>query len=191
MSSRGSSLPLAALEAADTPNRAAEGVLLSAGAWAPVLLLLIEIMALTRLQRASAYISGHLHPLAESLTGRPEVLMWEHAPSSQLLESIARATEQASPGSAVSRRRRLKRGHQLLLSEGMVRTWLSSTPLIATIALVSVVLAGAGVILYPKAVTWISAILAAGCASGGAAYGIALSHAHERRTTDEAAGSAP
>jgi hypothetical protein len=176
---------LAALEAAEAPQRAAEGVLLSVGAWAPILMLLIEIMALTRLRRASAYIAYHLRPLAESLSGRAEILMWEVAPTSELLKTVAAERHALPAGAAVGRRRLLARGGKAVLSEGVVRISASSAPLIGTIALVSIALACGGAIVHPTALTIASGVLAVALAMAGAAYGIAFSYAHERRASPE------
>jgi hypothetical protein len=160
---------LAALESADTPKAAAEGVLLSIGAWAPVVLLLIEIMALTRVVRASAYIADHLHPLAEKITGKPEVLAWELAPTSHLLKRVRAGRRDSAAKEAIVR-------------DSAVRWWSSSTPVIVTIALVSFLLAVSGAIIYPNALTIVSGVGAILAAAAFATYGIVFSHTHEART---------
>jgi hypothetical protein len=159
---------LAALESADTPKAAAEGILLSAGAWAPVVLLLIEIMALTRVVRASAYIADHLHPLAEEITGRSEVLVWELAPTSHLLKRVRAGRRDSAAKEAIVR-------------DSAVRWWSSSTPVIVTIALVSFLLAVSGAVVYPDALTVVSGVGAILTASAFAAYGTVFSHTHEAR----------
>jgi len=86
---------LAAIEAGADPNRSAEAILLSTGAWAPAFLLLIEIVALTRIRRASLYISEVLRPLAQDLTGEKGLLHWETDLNEELFEQTLKA---ARPG---------------------------------------------------------------------------------------------
>jgi hypothetical protein len=176
---------LAALESSDTPKAAAEGVLLSAGAWAPVVLLLIEIMALTRVARASAYIADYLHPLARELTGDDRVLQWELGPTKPLMARIGRARKVMTAPSSTALGETLDRSRKALVKDRVVRLSASSTPLIITIALVAIVLAVAGAFIYPDALTIISGVLAVLAAATGAAYGIAFSNHHECRNLDD------
>src|SRR4249919_601515 len=121
---------LATLEAADESQRQAEGILLTLGAWVPVLLLLIEVMALTRIMRASRYIYRCLHPLACNL-GCPGLLEFERSPGAELLASMTErgaSTERRRPRTDGSKQAR----HSL--RERFVIFFFSSTPLILAIA---------------------------------------------------------
>jgi hypothetical protein len=159
---------LAALEAADRPNRAAEGVLLAVGAWAPTLLLLVENVALTRLRRASLYIAEDLHPLAVALTGR-QVLSWELAPGRRLMETFDAAGEarRGWAGRIATRR--------------SVQFFASSAPLLMTMMAASVVFAVAGVVLHATLLNAVVGGLAALCALAIGAYGIAFTWIQEQR----------
>jgi hypothetical protein len=86
-----------ALEAAETPNRSFEASLLSLAAVVPAVLLLLELMALTRIWRASAYIRTDLYPLARDLTAREKVLRWEFAPTASLVENLEPAGDAVGP----------------------------------------------------------------------------------------------
>jgi hypothetical protein len=61
---------------------------LALGSWVPVLLLLIEVMVLTRIVRASRYIYDYLYPLACKL-GQAELLQFERSPKIELLGMMA------------------------------------------------------------------------------------------------------
>lgn len=168
---------LATLEAADESQRQAEGILLALGAWVPVLLLLIEVMALTRIKRASRYIYGRLHPLACRL-GRSSLLEWEGAPGAELLAGMAeRRSAQRHQKPHVDGSRRAQR---------TVRGWLaiffsSSTPLILAIAVASIGLAAGGILLDFGVLTITSGFLAMTSAAVLALYGIASTRGHEGR----------
>ncbi|MCH7485108.1 MAG: hypothetical protein IIA90_08185, partial [Chloroflexi bacterium] len=61
---------VASLEDATKPNREVEAILLSLAPWVTVLLLLVQIMALTRIRRAALYIKNVLRPLVQQLTNK-------------------------------------------------------------------------------------------------------------------------
>lgn len=84
------------LEAAEDPNRRLQATLLSLAALVPLVLLLLELMALTRIMRASAYIRTDLYPLAKELTGREQILRWEFSPTRTLIESLPGFRRRAS-----------------------------------------------------------------------------------------------
>lgn len=172
---------LATLEAADGSQRQAEGILLALGAWVPVLLLLIEVMALTRIMRASRYIFRCLHPLACNL-GRPGLLEFERSPGAELLAAMIERrspTEQrGSPPSDESNQKRLT------LREWLVIFFFSSTPLILAIAAASIGLAAGGIVLDFGLLAAISAIVLACC-------GIASTQTHEGRGLRPQAVRAP
>jgi hypothetical protein len=159
------------LEAAETPEISAEATLLALAAWVPAFLLLIEIMALTRLRRASLYIAKRLHPLAKELAGDPRVLCWELEPSKEL---FADTLERRA---AVGRRR----GVLALVGERSVKISISSAPLITAIAAVSILLAVAAWLRGGD----IDYLLLGGPAALAAAlltaYGIAFTALHEGR----------
>jgi hypothetical protein len=78
---------IAALEGTESPNRAVEADILALATWVPALLLVLELMALLRIARASAYIRSQLYPLAVLTTGEKSVLQWEFGPTLDLLSS--------------------------------------------------------------------------------------------------------
>jgi hypothetical protein len=89
----GAGLPLtavaaavAAFESAENPNSAAEGLLLSIGAWVPVVLVLIAILSITRGLRAVVYIRTCLIPLAHELAEDDRLLLWELTAEPRLAE---------------------------------------------------------------------------------------------------------
>lgn len=169
---------LATLEAADESQRQAEGILLALGAWVPVLLLLIEVMALTRIMRASRYIFRCLHPLACNL-GCPGLLEFERSPGAELLAGMIERrspTEQrGSPPSDESNQERLA------LRERLVIFFFSSTPLILAIAAASIALAVGGIVRDFGLLTLGFGLLAAMSAIVLACYGIASTQTHEGR----------
>lgn len=168
---------LATLEAAEGSQRQAEGVLLVFGSWVPVLLLLIEVMALTRIARASRYIDSCLYPLACKL-GRPGLFEFERSPSVEL-------------GKMVDDWREASRA-RLFIWEPLVMTFFSSTPLILVISVTSMVLAAGGIAFDLGALTLGVGIPAAVAAAVLGWHGVAFTRAHEGRTgatTDH--GSSP
>jgi hypothetical protein len=78
---------IAALEGGESPNRAVEADILALASWVPALLLVLELMALVRIARASAYIRSQLYPLAVMVTGQESVLQWEFGPTTDLLSA--------------------------------------------------------------------------------------------------------
>jgi hypothetical protein len=156
-----------ALEAAQHPSRPAEGILLAIAALVPALLLLVEVMALTRLRRASLYISKHLHPIAGELTGDDaRVLRWELEPTRILLEeskevSTARFARIAGPGAT--------------------KAFVSSAPIVALIALTTILLADMGYAINPVATTAVIGGIAIVFAAISAFYGLAFTIVHELR----------
>jgi hypothetical protein len=149
---------LAAMESAESPDETAEAILLSAGAWVPAFLLLFQIVALTRLQRNWLYL-GKLDELARRITGEEEITMWNRwpSPSSVIATSYGR----------------------VLASDKLVRIFVSSSPIIASIALASVGLAVVGVIIDPSVLTLALGIPGAVVSVALAIYGIAFALAFE------------
>lgn len=75
------------LEAANEVDRVAQAVILGSAPWVFLLLVLIQITALVRINRASAYISEYLKPLAEVLGERSDLLRFEQVHTRALLTS--------------------------------------------------------------------------------------------------------
>jgi hypothetical protein len=119
---------VAVIESGEGPDRVAEATLLSAAAWAPTVLLLIEIMALVRIRRAALYIREYLRPLARDLAGDTRLLRWEELSPEELF--FAR-----SEGSRWRRR----------IAGAMV----SSLPVVLAIAFMTCALAAAGAAMHP------------------------------------------
>ncbi len=157
---------LATFEAADEPQRHAEGILLAFGAWVPVLLLLVEAMALTRLMRASRYILNCLNPIACDL-GRPGLLGFERSPGAQLLAGM--------------RARRAHRG----VRERFAIFFFSSTPVIMAMAAASIGLALGGIILDFRPLTLLAGAPAAISAAAVGLYAISTTHTHESRGLEQ------
>ena len=190
---------LAALEAAETPNKTAEALILAGGAWVPAFLLLIEIMALTRLRRASLYVRDSLHPLAVQLTGKEEILSWERSPTKNLVDETGRRRdsylaanrkEQASLAEGDGLDERLRRRSILQLfgwtekvfaSDRLVTIFASSAPLICAMVVSSIVLAAAGAVVQPYGLTLTVGPLGALAALALGMYGIAFTQLHEGR----------
>jgi len=167
---------VAAIESGDDPNRDVEAILFATAAWAPVFLLLLEIVALTRIRRASLYITRSLRPLARELTTEEKrLLCWERAPTADLFEETLAAAQRTGRGPIKSLRR-------LLVSEGLVRFFVSSTPLILVIFALSALLAVLGAAVRP----WTLAIgLPAVVISAAlAVYGIEATGRHEGREAE-------
>ena len=141
------------------PDRSAAGVVLGLAAWGPALMLLVEVMALTRLRRASRYIAQSLHPLAQTLTRRSEILCWELAPTDLLFE--------AQREGAFWRR--------------TLNTAVSSTPLIAAMTLGSLGLATGAAVIEPTVAGMASGCTAVIAAAAFATYGIRFTRLHEGR----------
>ena len=141
-----------ALEAGDEPNRRLQATLLSLGALVPLLLLLLELMALTRIMRASAYIRTDIYPMAQQLAERDEILRWEFSPTRKLIENL--------PG--------FRRGP----SPGFAKFFASSAPIVTAIAVAAIGLPLAGLAVEPsdplapdRLIGYVSAALAS--AAGG------------------------
>jgi hypothetical protein len=164
-----------ALEASPHPSRPAEGILLVIAALVPALLLLVEAMALTRLRRASLYISMRLHPLACELSGGDaRVLRWELDPTKLLLErskavSTARLARVAGPEAT--------------------KAFVSSAPIVGLIALTTILLADSGYAVNPVATTAVIGGIAIVFATIPAFYGLAFTIVHELRTSEPDASS--
>jgi hypothetical protein len=161
----------AALEAAQNPRIPAEATLLALAAWVPAFLLLVEIMALTRLRRASLYIAKRLHPLAKELGGDERLLSWELEPSKELFADTK--TRLAEEGQSA--------GLFALVRERSLRISISSAPLIVAMAAISVLLAVAGWLRGAAIGYLLLGAPAALIAAGLAAYGVAFTALHEGR----------
>lgn len=77
---------IAALEGADESLQDVETILLALVPWALVALMLIQIMAMTRIRRAANYINKQLRPLVSELTGREDLLRWEQVHTEMLFK---------------------------------------------------------------------------------------------------------
>jgi len=154
----------ASLISGEHPDRTAAGVVLGISAWGPALMLLVEVMALTRLRRASRYIARDLHPLAQRLTGHSDILCWELAPTDRLFDLPLEPTETART-----------------FWRKTLNTVVSSTPLIIAMALSCVGLTVGSALVEPTAAGVVagSAAVVAGMAFG--TYGIVFTHRHEGR----------
>jgi hypothetical protein len=147
-------------------------------------LLLIELMALTRIARASLYISRRLHPVAAALSGPHRVLEFEHSPRNELLELVSGATE-IPDGAGDSG----KKGNQRAETFGdkVLMLFFSSTPLILGVIIAAAALAAFGIAVDPGLLTigfGAPAIVLAGALG---LRGIRFSLAHERRKGEEPA----
>jgi hypothetical protein len=169
---------LATLEAAEDGQRHVEGMLLALGAWVPVLLLLIEVMALTRIKRASRYIYRCLHPMACEL-GRPGLLEFERAPGVELVAGTHRRSAPMGPGrlAAGDGHHRVRRAPR----ERLRVFFSSSTPLILAIAAASLGLAVGGMLVDWGALTLGFGLSACIGAIVLAWHGIASTQTHEGR----------
>jgi hypothetical protein len=119
---------VAALAAGARPDPAAEATLLSASAWAPTILLLIEIMALARIRRAALYIRRYIGPLLRDLLGDERLLQWEELSSAQIFFPTGEVSE---------------------LRRRTVAAMVSSFPIVFGIGSMSVALAVAGATIHP------------------------------------------
>ncbi|MEE8608914.1 MAG: hypothetical protein V3S55_15020 [Nitrospiraceae bacterium] len=126
-----------ALEAADKVDRVAQATLLGLAPWVFFLLVLIQITALVRINRASAYISQYLKPLADHLGERSDLLEFEQVHTRALLTS--------------------SRGWSLI-----VRVFVTSAPMIVAAAAPAVVAALIATILHEDGLD--TAVVAAGWA---------------------------
>jgi len=169
---------LATLEAADETQRHAEGILLTLGAWVPVLLLLVEAMALTRLMRASRYIINCLNPIACDL-GRPGLLEFERSPSAQLLAGMRARRASTNLGNAGSG------GKPDAVRDGVRERFaiffFSSTPVIMAMAVASIGMALGGIILDFRLLTLLAGTPAAASAAALGLYAISTTHTYESR----------
>jgi hypothetical protein len=176
---------VATLEGRDPPNRLAEATLLSLAGWAPAMLLLLELMALTRLRRASIYIQTVLYPRAARLAEDPLLLRWEFGPTRGLLQGTPQTTTLV--GGRFAKRARF-------LADPLVKIFVTSTPLITALVAGAVVLPLVGAALHPGG--WLAPVLSAGyvAAGVGICFGVAgfwLTRSHEERATRAETGSRP
>jgi hypothetical protein len=169
---------LATLEAADEVQRQAEGILLVFGAWVPVLLLLVEAMALTRLMRASRYILDCLNPIACEL-GQPGLLEFERSPGAQLMAGMKARKASAKSMKAGSDGESDTDHHGV--RERFAIFFFSSTPVVMAMAAASIGLALGGIVLDFRLLTLLAGAPAAASAVVVALYAIATTHTHESR----------
>ncbi len=147
----------------------AEATVLSASAWGLTVLLLLEIMALTRIRRAALYIRDHIAVRAWELAGDGILLEWENLHAKDL---FFRGEEEEVP-----RRRWFP-----------VAILVSSAPVVLAVGLMAVSLALAGALVHPDApmsavlfVGYVAALVAVGLGI----YGIRLSIRHEVRVKEK------
>jgi hypothetical protein len=152
----------ASLTAGENPDAHAAGIVLSAAAWGPALLLLVELTALTRVMRASRYISRRLRPVATELVQRDDLFGWEIASTSSLLDDLP-------DGPAWSLFRTLAN----LFSSSV------GTQLIPSLTVCA--LTTGGLIVQASPTAWLLGITAILVGIAAAAYGVALTCFHERR----------
>ncbi|HXR31868.1 MAG TPA: hypothetical protein VN752_12085 [Solirubrobacterales bacterium] len=169
---------LATLEAAEEAQRHAEGILLTLGAWVPVLLLLIEAMALTRLMRASRYILDCLNPIACDL-GQASLLEFERSPGAQLLAGMKGRRVSTTPKNAGSGGKPDAVHHGV--RERFAIFFFSSTPVIMAMVAASIGLALGGIILDFRLLTLLAGGPAAVSATAVGLYAISTTHTHESR----------
>ena len=79
----------AALMSGENPRPSVAAIVLVAAAWGPALLLMVEATALVRIRRASLFIGQNLHEVAKDLTGRVDLLTFEHDPAKFLRSDLA------------------------------------------------------------------------------------------------------
>jgi hypothetical protein len=130
-----------ALESADTPQPAAQAILLSVASWVPALLLLIVLMAKVRGLRGVFYVRDHLRPHAIELTGDDRVLGWEVHASTILFREFDRGAD-ARIWRTIARP---------LMGKGVVKSLLSGMPLMVMMLVTSVGLAAGGILVDPRA----------------------------------------
>jgi hypothetical protein len=152
----------ASLTTGEHPNAHAAGVVLAAAAWGPALLLLVEITALTRVMRASRYISRRLRPIATDLVQRDDLFAWEIASTRSLLDDVPS-------------------GRAWALFRGLARLFSSSvgTQLIPILTVCALTIGG--LIVQASAAAWLFGITAILVGIAGAAYGLVITCLHERR----------
>ena len=142
-------------EGADEDARRTLSVVLSVAAWGPTLLVLVELMALVRVTRASSYVQHHLHPLAADLTKIDDLLRWEFGPTKWLEQEPIRHV--------------------------VVRVCVSSAPIIVAIGIPAVVLPVAGLRMGAEPWALLVGFGAAAVAVVVAAYGAWETTRHELR----------
>jgi FtsH-binding integral membrane protein len=155
---------VAALEAAHTPNRLAESLLLAIAAWVPVVLLMIVIMAKTRGMRAVVYVRDGLRVRAGELTGDRELLQWETHATPLLDDFLPKALEGHWSGHVPEGFRR-----------ATIVSLLRGTPIIVAITFSSVALASAGAWIGLVAEGWVTETTVAVVVGGAAAVVAVLS----------------
>jgi hypothetical protein len=152
----------ASLTTGEHPSAHSAGIVLTAAAWGPTLLLLVEITALTRIFRASRYISRRLRPLATELVQREDVFAWEVAPTCSLLDDVP-------SGGLWSLFRRLA----TVFSSSVGTQVIPSMTVFA--------LAIGGLIVSASPAAWVFAITATLLSAVIATYGLFFTCFHERR----------
>jgi hypothetical protein len=142
-----------ALEATSDPNRSLEAALVSLASIVPAVLLLLELMALTRIMRASAYIRNRIFPIARELTSREDLLQWEFSPTRELVGELTTSERHGPPSR-------------------FTKLFASSAPVVTAIVTAAVGLPIAGVALAPDDAFEPAQIV--GYVSGGMALGLGI-----------------
>lgn len=154
---------IAALEAADEPNRVAEALLLAIASWAPVVLLMIVIMAKTRGMRAVVYVREGLRARACELTQDDGLLEWETRAGALLDEFLPKALAGHWSGRVPAS-----------IRNTTITSLLRGTPIIAAITASSVALAVAAAWIAVAAKGWGAAETMIAIAVGSPAAIVAL-----------------
>jgi hypothetical protein len=152
----------ASLTTGEHPNTHAAGIVLSAAAWGPALLLLVEITALTRVMRASRYISRRLRPIATELGQRDDLFAWEIASTGSLLDDVPSGRTWA-----------LFRKLATLFSSSV------GTQLIPSLTVCGLTIGS--LIVQASPATWLFGITAILVGIAAAAYSLVITCLHERR----------
>ena len=158
------------LEAAPSDHRSLEADIVALASWLPTMLLLIELMALARILRASSYISTQLYPLAVKLSGEEDVFLWEFSPGAKLIEGAKGKPRLWRP---------------------FIRHFSSSTPLILAIGGTAVVLPFVALTLdqdHSMSAARLAGYLSALIAAALSAYAIAFTVRYESRSRQSVLG---
>jgi hypothetical protein len=151
----------AALMSAEHPDATKASLIFAAAAWGPALLLVVHITAITRVMRASQYISKHLQPIAHELAGRTDVLKFDEDPSAALINDFRAGGARPFFLTAV----RLCAGSAAI----------QLIPVMATIGL-----ACGALIVQPSTVASLLSCLAVLWAAAAAAYELRFYHLHQQ-----------
>jgi hypothetical protein len=152
----------AALMSGENPRPSVAAIVLSAAAWGPALLLVVEATALVRVRRASLFIGEKLHKVAKDVTGREDLLTFEHDPAKFLRADLEER------GLSRSQRQRID---LVGASVGIL-----AIPVVTTVGL-----AAGGVLIDDSTAAWLIGAGALVCAVALGWYSFRITHPHEKR----------